>query len=98
MWKTNFLSSFYSKSLFFRIANFSHSHTNVFKLQQKLNETDEKDELPLDLALKSKQESIAKNLVKNHIDINKTDSRGFSLLHKAIFRGLSKFWRQKKSN
>ena len=57
------------------------------KLQQKLNEADEKDDLPLDLALKSKQESIAKNLVKNNIDVNKTDSRGFSLLHKAIFRG-----------
>ena len=43
--------------------------------------------MPLDLALKSKQESIAKNLVKNHIEINKTDSNGLSLLHKAIQRG-----------
>jgi hypothetical protein len=41
----------------------------------------------LDLALRTKQESIATNLVKNHIDINKTDNQGFSLLHKAIFRG-----------
>ena len=53
----------------------------------KLNEPDDKNELPLDLALKSKQESIAKNLVKNHIEINKTDSDGLSLLHKAIQRG-----------
>lgn len=53
----------------------------------KLNEFDEKNELPLDLALKTKQESIAKNLVKNHIDINKTDQLGLTLLHKAILRG-----------
>ena len=52
-----------------------------------INEPDDKNELPLDLALKSKQESIAKNLVKNHIEINKTDSDGLSLLHKAIQRG-----------
>ena len=56
-------------------------------MQQKLNEADDKDDLPLDLALRSKQESIAKNLVRNNIYVNKTDSRGFSLLHKAIFRG-----------
>jgi ankyrin repeat protein len=56
-------------------------------LNLKLNEPDDKNELPLDLALKSKQESIAKNLVKNHIEINKTDSDGLSLLHKAIQRG-----------
>ena len=68
--------------------------SKFIKLQQKLNEADDKDDLPLDLALKSKQESIAKNLVKNNIDVNKTDSRGFSLLHKAIFRGLFS-WIQK---
>ncbi len=65
--------------------------TLSLKLQQKLNEADDKNDLPLDLALRSKQESIAQNLVKNNIDINKTDSRGFSLLHKAIFRGLFSF-------
>lgn len=52
-----------------------------------MNEFDEKNELPLDLALKTKQESIAKNLVKNHIDINKADQHGLTLLHKAILRG-----------
>ena len=53
----------------------------------KLNEPDEKNYLPLDLALRSRQESIAENLVKNHIEINRTDSNGLSLLHKAIQRG-----------
>jgi hypothetical protein len=51
-----------------------------------LNEADDKEDLPLDLALRTKQESIAKNLVKNKVDINKTDKNGLSLLHKAIIR------------
>lgn len=56
-------------------------------LHIKLNECDDKNDLPLDLALRSKQESIANYLVKSHIDINKTDNMGLSLLHKAILRG-----------
>lgn len=60
---------------------------NKKQLQLKLNEPDDKDELPLDLALQSRQHSIAKNLVKNHCDLNKTDSLGLTLLHKAISRG-----------
>ncbi|CAF0854297.1 unnamed protein product [Brachionus calyciflorus] len=55
-------------------------------LQIKLNEFDDKNELPLDLALKTRQESIAKNLVKNHINIDKTDNQGLTLLHKAVLR------------
>lgn len=56
-------------------------------LRVKLNEADDKNDLPLDLALRSQQESIAKYLVNSHIDINKTDALGLSLLHKAILRG-----------
>lgn len=56
-------------------------------LKVKLNEEDDKNDLPLDLALRSQQESIAKYLVNSHIDINKTDAMGLSLLHKAILRG-----------
>jgi hypothetical protein len=56
-------------------------------LQITLNEADDKNELPLDLALRSKQESIAKYFVNSRIDINKTDDNGLSLLHKAILRG-----------
>lgn len=55
-------------------------------MQLKLNEPDDKNDLPLDLALRTRQQSIAKNLVKNHVDVNKTDSMGLSLLHKAIVR------------
>ena len=53
----------------------------------KLNEADEKDELPLDLALRTRQASIATNLVKHRVDINKSDKSGLNLLHRAIQRG-----------
>ena len=56
------------------------------QLKIKLNEIDDKNDLPLDLALRTKQESIAQNLVRNHADVNKADSEGFTLLHKAIMR------------
>ena len=59
---------------------------NEAVLHIKLNEPDDKNELPLDLALRSKQKSIAEYLVKSHIDMNKTDNNGLSLLHKAIIR------------
>ena len=52
-----------------------------------MNECDDRNDLPLDLALRSKQESIANYLIKSNIDINKTDNNGLSLLHKAILRG-----------
>ena len=57
-------------------------------LSEKLNEPDEKLELPLDLALRTKQESIAANLVNSKVDIDKIDMNGLSLLHKAILRGI----------
>ncbi len=60
---------------------------NDAMLSEKLNEPDDKLELPLDLALRTKQESIATNLVKSKVDINKIDMNGLSLLHKAILRG-----------
>lgn len=53
-----------------------------------MNEIDDKNDLPLDLALRTKQESIATNLVRSHVDVNKTDNDGLSLLHKAINRSL----------
>jgi hypothetical protein len=56
------------------------------KIQTKLNEVDEKLDLPLDIALRTKQESIARNLVRSRADVNKTDADGCSLLHKAISR------------
>lgn len=58
------------------------------KLKIKLNELDDDNNLPLDLALQTKQESIAVNLVRNHADVNKTDRDGLTLLHKAINRSI----------
>ncbi len=60
---------------------------NDSTLHERLNETDSKDDLPLDLALRTEQESIAKSLIKHQVDINKIDpNNGLSLLHKAIKR------------
>jgi ankyrin repeat protein len=60
---------------------------NDATLRERLNQTDHKDDLPLDLALRTQQESIAKSLIKHQVDINKIDARnGLSLLHKAIKR------------
>ena len=59
---------------------------NKTKIQTKLNEVDEKLDLPLDIALRTKQESIARNLVRSRADVSKTDADGSSLLHKAISR------------
>jgi ankyrin repeat protein len=75
-------------SVFFLLLNYKISFCTYFKLQLKLNEVDEKNDLPLDLSLRTKQESIARNLVRNHADVNKTDSDGLTLLHKAIIRSI----------
>ncbi|KAL3858016.1 hypothetical protein ACJMK2_012632 [Sinanodonta woodiana] len=57
------------------------------QLSAKLNEVDNLGDLPLDLALKSHQESVAQTLVGHHVDVNKRDNSGKCLLHKAIKRG-----------
>ncbi|KFM79602.1 Ankyrin repeat and FYVE domain-containing protein 1, partial [Stegodyphus mimosarum] len=56
------------------------------QLIKKVNELDDQGDIPLDLALKSHQESIAKTLVSHKANINQTDNRGWTLLHKAIDR------------
>lgn len=57
-------------------------------LRDKLNEWDDRGDLPLDLALRTRQESIANSLLKQRglVDINKTDQDGLSLLHRAVKR------------
>ena len=62
-----------------------------FQLSIKLNEEDDHGILPLDLALKSKQEDLARNLVEHNVNIDQVDSNGSSLLHLAIDRGESNF-------
>ncbi|XP_076107100.1 rabankyrin-5-like isoform X1 [Mytilus galloprovincialis] len=57
------------------------------QLSNKLNEVDGKGDLPLDLALHSRQESIAQTLIKHRVDVNRRDNSGKCLLHKAIKRG-----------
>jgi len=52
----------------------------------KLNEIDKLGDLPLDLALKTKQEDIAKTLVSHKANVNASDSKGRTLLHRAIER------------
>ena len=59
------------------------------QLSVKLNEEDDHGILPLDLALKSKQEDLARNLVEHNVNIDQVDSNGSSLLHLAIDRGES---------
>ncbi|XP_074641653.1 rabankyrin-5-like [Tubulanus polymorphus] len=56
-------------------------------LPGKLNEIDNRNDIPLDMALAEKQESIAKTMVSHRVDVNKTDHSGRCLLHKALKRG-----------
>ncbi|KAF7283620.1 hypothetical protein GWI33_023258 [Rhynchophorus ferrugineus] len=56
-------------------------------LSDIVNVWSQQGELPLDLALKSKNESIAATLVQHNADINIRDSDGEPLLHRAIKRG-----------
>uniref|UniRef100_A0A3B3DDJ3 Ankyrin repeat and FYVE domain containing 1 n=1 Tax=Oryzias melastigma TaxID=30732 RepID=A0A3B3DDJ3_ORYME len=56
------------------------------QLPGKLNQLDNNGDLPLDLALSRKLESIANTLVNNKADVDMVDQSGWSLLHKAIQR------------
>ena len=55
-----------------------------------MNETDEYGELALELALTSKQDTIAENLVRHQADINHINADNRTLLHLAIQRGTIK--------
>ena len=55
-------------------------------LSAKVNEFDEQDGLPLDMALKNDQKRVASNLLKHKADVNIQDRHGRSLLHRAIER------------
>ncbi|KAL4223226.1 Ankyrin repeat and FYVE domain-containing protein 1 [Mactra antiquata] len=57
------------------------------QLHTKLNEVDNLGDLPLDLALKTQQESVAQTLVQHGVNTSSKDNTGKSLLHKAIKRG-----------
>lgn len=53
-----------------------------------MNELDDQGDIPLDLALSTRQESIAKTLINHKANVNQTDNRGWALIHKAINRGI----------
>lgn len=59
----------------------------MFQLSIKLNEPDDHGILPLDIALKTQQEDLAKTLVEHRVNIDQVDENGSSLLHLAIDRG-----------
>lgn len=61
---------------------------SCFQLPGKLNELDNNGDLALDLALSRKLESIATTLVNSKADVDMVDQSGWSLLHKAIQRGV----------
>ena len=52
-----------------------------------MNEVDNLGDLPLDLALKSRQDSVAQTLANHHVNVDSKDNSGKCLLHKAIKRG-----------
>ncbi|CAF1118017.1 unnamed protein product [Rotaria sordida] len=56
-------------------------------LEERVNEIDDQNELALELALKTKQDSMAENLVRHKADINHIDNKNQTLLHLAIKRG-----------
>lgn len=51
-----------------------------------VNAWSDDDELPLELALRSKNESVANSLIQHGSDVNLRDKDGESLLHRAIRR------------
>lgn len=57
-------------------------------MHERVNEIDDQNELALELALKTKQDSMAENLVRHKADINHIDNQNQTLLHLAIKRGL----------
>lgn len=65
----------------------SNSNVSTFQLATRVNELDDQGELALELALKTKQDSMAENLVRHQADINRIDAENRTLLHLAIKRG-----------
>lgn len=74
-------------SLFSLFSLINKSVLPLLQLVEKLNEVNNRGDLPLDLALSTKQESIAMTLVNHKVDVNRRDNAGKCLLHKAIKRG-----------
>ena len=52
-----------------------------------MNTLDQRGETALEVALKSRQPSLARTLVEHRADLCARDARGLSLLHSAILKG-----------
>jgi len=59
----------------------------LLQLPGNLNEFDGGGNLPLDLALDTRQESIASTLIKHRVNVDMADQTGCCLLHKSIKKG-----------
>ncbi|XP_044763640.1 rabankyrin-5 [Coccinella septempunctata] len=59
---------------------------NSAKLKEVVNAWSDEEELPLELALRSKNESLANSLIQHNSDVNIRDKDGEALLHRAIRR------------
>ena len=59
---------------------------NDASLGSKVNQVDRLGDIPLDLALKSRQEPVARTLLGHKANVNMVDNEGKSLLHRAIAR------------
>lgn len=68
---------------------FADNFTLLLQLPTKLNSVDGKGDMPLDLALCSNQTSIAKTLIEHGANPDATDSKGWTLLYKALDRGIN---------
>lgn len=53
-----------------------------------VNQLDGRGELALDIALCAQQTSIARTLVEHQADLNARDTRDYTLLHRAVERGV----------
>lgn len=57
------------------------------ELPKAVNTVDHKGETALEVALKSRQPSLARTLVEHGADLSAKDPRGLSLLHSAVLKG-----------
>ncbi|XP_072754807.1 rabankyrin-5 [Anoplolepis gracilipes] len=60
---------------------------NNAELPKAVNAVDHKGETALEVALKSRQPSLARTLVEHGANLSAKDARGLSLLHSAILKG-----------
>ncbi|KAH0955502.1 hypothetical protein HN011_010412 [Eciton burchellii] len=59
----------------------------MFLLPKTVNAVDHKGETALEVALKTRQPSLARTLVEHGADLSAKDANGLSLLHSAILKG-----------